>query len=96
MPIPKRNHQSFERPKIALALANGVPLSVRIARGRPKSLKATLEHGKCGLCASAGQGIAADQVASGEVGDGQRVAVALVREHELALEVCSPSRGTPR
>ena len=31
---------SFERPKSALGDAKGTPLSVRIAAGRPKSLKA--------------------------------------------------------
>jgi hypothetical protein len=41
MPMPRRNHQteSLERPNKALALAKGVPLSVRMALGRPKSLK---------------------------------------------------------
>ena len=41
MPMPKRSHhtESLERPKKA-TLAKGAPLSVRIARGKPKSLKA--------------------------------------------------------
>jgi hypothetical protein len=40
--IPKRSHHTDNllKPKKALLLANGVPLSVRIASGKPKSLKA--------------------------------------------------------
>ena len=45
------------------------------------------EHAKCRPGVRAGQGIAADQVASREVHDGQWIAVALVAEHELAFEV---------
>ena len=45
---------------------------------------------RCGLSLRAGHGIAADQVSSREVGDGQRIAVALVAEHELPLEVRAP------
>ena len=39
--MPKRNHQTDSRlnPNIALADANGAPLSVRIACGKPYSLK---------------------------------------------------------
>src|SRR5258708_36830059 len=42
MPIPRRSHQteSLLRPKKALLLAKGTPLSLRIGRGSPKSLKA--------------------------------------------------------
>ena len=42
MPIPSRSHQTDKRvsPKSELALAKGAPLSVRIALGKPKSLKA--------------------------------------------------------
>jgi hypothetical protein len=39
--MPSLSHQteSFDNPNSALALAKGVPLSVRIAVGRPNSLK---------------------------------------------------------
>jgi len=42
MPIPNRSHhtESLLKPKKALALAKGTPLSVRIDKGSPKSLKA--------------------------------------------------------
>lgn len=42
MPIPKRSHhiERLDRPKKAERLAKGTPLSVRIAMGSPKSLKA--------------------------------------------------------
>jgi hypothetical protein len=41
MPIPRRSHytESLVKPKKAPPLAKGMPLSVRIARGSPKSLK---------------------------------------------------------
>jgi hypothetical protein len=40
-PITKRSHhtESLERPKKAPRLAKGTPLSLRIALGRPYSLK---------------------------------------------------------
>ena len=40
--IPRRSHQmaSRERPNSALGEAKGTPLSVRMAPGSPKSLKA--------------------------------------------------------
>ena len=40
--MPRRNHQteSFDKPNRALPEAKGTPLSVRIALGSPKSLKA--------------------------------------------------------
>ena len=40
--MPKRSHhtESFDKPNRALPEAKGTPLSVRIAPGRPKSLKA--------------------------------------------------------
>ena len=39
--MPKRSHQTARRdkPNIAHGAANGTPLSVRIAAGRPKSRK---------------------------------------------------------
>jgi hypothetical protein len=42
MAMPSRSHHTDRRlkPKKALALANGTPLSVRMASGRPNSLKA--------------------------------------------------------
>ena len=36
------------------------------------------------------QGFAGDQVTAGEVGDGQRIAIAAIGEHELALVVRAP------
>src|SRR5206468_9093904 len=37
-----------------------------------------------------GESLAADQVTAGEVGDGERVAVALIGEHELTLVIGAP------
>src|ERR1043165_7087315 len=53
-------------------------------------LKGTLKHRKGVAFLTGRQGIAAQQVAAREVGDGERIAVALVRQHELALVVGAP------
>src|SRR6185503_4738152 len=89
--MPRRSHHtdSLLKPNSAQALAKGTPLSVRIALGSPKSLKA-LEHGKRVAFLRRCQGIAADQVTACEVGDRERIAVALVGEHELAFVIGTP------
>ena len=53
-------------------------------------LESVLEDGERRVLAGAGEALAGEQVATGEVGDGERVAVAMVGEHELALEVGAP------
>jgi hypothetical protein len=51
MLIPSLNHhtESLLKPKKALELAKGIPLSVRIASGKPKSLKARSKRLKANL-----------------------------------------------
>src|ERR1035438_2671856 len=58
--------------------------------GQPKVLKSALKHGKSIRFTGALQGVAAQQVAAGEVGDGQRIAISLIRQHELPLVVGTP------
>src|ERR1700730_7520577 len=53
----------------------------------PKVLKNTLKDRKSEHGLGSGECLAAQQVAAGKVGDGQRVAVASISEHELALIV---------
>src|ERR1700681_3906406 len=91
MPIPRRSHhtESLLKPKKALRLANGTPLSVRIAK-QPEVLKSPFKHGKCVHFLGRLQGIAADQVAARKVGDGERIAIAFVGEHELAFVIRAP------
>ena len=88
--IPSLSHQteSLDRLKSALGLAKGTPLSVRMAFGRPNSLKTFSKTGVGFLGAL--QGFAGNQVTAGEVGDRQRIAVAAIGQHELALVVGAP------
>src|ERR1700736_6714245 len=58
--------------------------------GQPKVLKSALKHGKGIRLTGTLQGVAADQIAAGEVGDGQRIAISLIRQHELPLVVGTP------
>ena len=90
--IPSLSHQteSFERLKRELGLAKGTPLSVRIALGRPNSLKNSLKYAKSVGFFGGGERFAGEQVATGEIGDGQWIAIASIGEHELALIVGAP------
>ena len=58
--------------------------------GQAELLESVLEDGERRVLAGAGERLAGEQVATDEVGDGERVAVAMVGEHELALEVGAP------
>jgi hypothetical protein len=51
--MPKRSHhtESFERLNNPLGEANGTPLSERIVRGKPPSLKSWSDAVKAGLSA---------------------------------------------
>ena len=92
MPIPSRNHhtESLERPKKALAAGEGDAVVGADRQRQPKVLKSPFKHGKCVHLLGGAQGVAAQQVAAGEVGDGQRIAVASIGEHELALVIGAP------
>ena len=67
-----------------------MPLSVRMARGSPEVLERALKHRKRIGFLGGRQRVAGDQIAAGKVGDRQRIAVAPVGEHELALVVGAP------
>src|SRR6185437_609829 len=58
--------------------------------GQAELLEGGLEHLERIGFLGAGERLASDQVAAGEVGDGQRIAIAAVSEHELALVVGAP------
>src|SRR6267142_3959266 len=55
-----------------------------------KVLKSPLKHGEGVNLLGGRQGIATDEVARGKVGDGERIAVAPIGQHELALVVRTP------
>src|SRR5262245_26751568 len=50
-------------------------------------LECALEYGERIILLGCGQGFAGDEIAAGEVADGQRIAITPVGEHELALVV---------
>src|SRR5579864_2758817 len=89
--MPSLSHQteSFDRLNRELGLAKGTPLSVRMARGRPNSLNA-FKHRESIDFPGSGEGFAGKEIAAGEVGDGQRIAVSPIGKHELALVVGAP------
>jgi hypothetical protein len=62
---------------------------VRIARGNPSSLKACSKTVKAYI-SFGGEGLTANQIAAREVCDRERIAVALIGEHELALVIGAP------
>src|SRR4029450_11497024 len=90
--LRSRSHHtaSLLRPYRAWAEAKGTPLSVCIAMGSPEVLERSLEDCECVGFLRSRQGFAAEQIAAGKVGDGERVAVLSVGEHEFALVVGAP------
>src|ERR1051326_9017048 len=57
---------------------------------RAALLEGALEHIESIGFFGFGERLASDQIAAGEVGDGEQIAIALVGEHELALVVGAP------
>lgn len=89
MSMPSLSHHTDNRERLnsALGLAKGTPLSVLIARGKPNS---ALEHGESVNLLGGVKRLTGQEVAAGEIGDRQRIAVALVGEHELTLVIGAP------
>ena len=90
--MPRRSHQtaSLLKPNRACGLAKGTPLSVRMALRQAELFEDPLEHGEGVDFLGGRQGLAAEQVATGEVADGERIAIAAIGEHELAFVVGAP------
>ena len=70
----------------------GTPLSVRIACGQAKVLEGALEDGEGVALLRRRERLTREQIAAGEVGDRQRIAVAPIAEQELAFVVGAPER----
>src|ERR1700746_1053204 len=83
MAMPSLSHQteSLERLKREFGLAKGTPLSVRIALGRAELLENRLKYGEGVSFLGGVKRLAGEQVAAGEVGDRQRIAIAPIGEH---------------
>src|SRR5215469_9286951 len=92
MAMPRRSHQteSLERLNRAFGLANGTPLSERIACGRPRSRKSCSKAVKAGASRTEVSASHIRRLARSMVGDGERVAILAIAELELALEVGAP------
>lgn len=56
----------------------------------------TLEYGKCELLFGGCQCLAAQEITAGEVGNGQRIAIAPIGEHEFTLVVGAPEIVGPQ
>ncbi len=61
-------------------------------RRQTKLLEEPLENREGVGFFGGGEGFAADEIAAGEVGDGERIAIAPVGQHELALVIGAPQR----
>ena len=71
-------------------VANGTPLSVRIARGRPYSRNSRSRTGRTPWPLVDEQAVTRDQEARVLIGDRQRIAVDAIPRAELAFEVRGP------
>src|SRR5215831_5234855 len=92
MEMPRRNHQteSLERLNRPLGEAKGTPV-VRANGARQAALsEEALKGRKGGLFRIGFHGLTQQQITGGMIGDGERVAVAFVPQHELALVVGTP------
>ena len=89
--MPRRSHQTDKRlSRRGAGAGEGHAVVGADGAGQAELLEGVLEHGERRVLAGAGEALAGEQVATGEVGDGERVAVAMVAEHELGLEVGAP------
>src|SRR6185437_10805693 len=90
--MPSLSHQteSFDRLNSPLGLANGTPLSERIASGSPRSANSRSKAVIAGSSLGRLQGFAQQQKPRSLIGHGERIAVAPIAELELALEVGAP------
>jgi hypothetical protein len=86
MSMPSLSHQtdSLERLNSAVVCAYG--------RWQAELLEETLEDREGVSFFCRGEGLAGDEISACEVGDCERVAIAPVRQHELALVVGAPQR----
>ena len=89
--MPRRNHQMDRRlrPNRAWGLANGMPLSVRMAAGE-KFLECALKYLKCGDFFGGFQSLASQQISASLVRDRQRIAVFVIAQLEFTLEIRAP------
>src|SRR5437763_12875 len=92
IPMPRRSHHtdSLDRLNKALGLANGTPLSERMAIGTPRSRNSRSKAVKASSSRVDSSASHMSRKREGLVGDGERIAVAAVAELEFALEIGTP------
>ena len=97
-PMPRRSHQtaSLLNPWQRVRGGEGHAVVRANGLGEPLLLKCALEDGEGVAFLGCREGLARKQIAAGEVGDRQRIAVPPVAEQEFALVVGAPeSIGRP-
>ncbi len=90
--MPRRSHQTESLLKPVEGIGGGERHAVVGADGggQAEILEDALEDGEGVALLRRRQGLALQQIAAGKVGDGERVAVAAIGEHELALVIRAP------
>lgn len=92
--MPRRSHHtdSLDRFKECVGAGERNAVVGADGIGQAEILEGTLEHSESVGLFGGGQAVDGDQISAGIVGDRERIAVALVGEHELAFVVCTPQR----
>src|SRR6185437_3071137 len=78
-------HRQLREAKKRVRAGKGRPVVGADGLGEAKFLENAFEDAEGIHRSGAGESLAADQVSAGEVRDSQRIAVAAIAEHELAL-----------
>jgi len=89
-PEPQPPHGELTQAEEGGAAGEGDAVVGADRQRQPKVFKNPFKHGKCVHLLGCAQGLAAQQIAARRVGDGQRVAVPFIGEHELALVIGAP------
>src|SRR4029453_18073306 len=89
-PEPQPPHGELAQAIQGVGRGEGDPVVCAYRNGKPEVLERSLKDCECVGFLRSRQGFAAEQVAAGKVGDGERVAVLAVGEHEFALVVGAP------
>src|SRR5437773_10201668 len=91
MPIPRQPpHGELAQAEQRMGTGEGHAIVGADGFGQAEVLEHPLEYAEGVELPGGRQGFAADQVATGKVADGERVAIAPIGEHELAFVVGAP------
>ena len=90
MPEPQPPHRELAQAEEGVRAGEGHAVVGADGLGQAELLEHPLEDGEGVDLLGGRQRLAAEQIAAGEVADGERVAVAAIGEHELAFVVGAP------